>query len=146
MTRSTPRRGRCSPDDPGSVSNITASMGATESGTTVTITTTAANTFQVGQTVTIAGVSNAGYNGTFVITSVNVVLNQITYTDTATLLPNAAGGTATVFSGLLIANQTLQVYGPGIVPAGVDPSLYNHAGNTVWAGDIPVPGRQLHRP
>ena len=47
-----------------------ATPGAAESGTTVTITTATPNTFQVGQTVTIAGVPTAGYNGTFAITAV----------------------------------------------------------------------------
>src|SRR5262249_1259206 len=44
--------------------------GATESVNTVTITTTAAHNFVVGQLVTISGVGVAGYNGTFLIASV----------------------------------------------------------------------------
>ena len=43
---------------------------ATESGNTVTITTSAAHNFVVGQTVVIAGITPTGYNGTFTITSV----------------------------------------------------------------------------
>src|SRR5262249_53727496 len=45
-------------------------IGATESGTTVTITTTANHGLLAGQIVSIAGVNNPGYNGSFVITGV----------------------------------------------------------------------------
>src|SRR5688572_19533965 len=54
--------------------------GATQSGTTVTITTTAAHGYVVGQLVTIAGVEVAGYNGTFAITGVP---NSTSFTYTA---------------------------------------------------------------
>ena len=47
-----------------------AAPGATESGTTVTISTAAAHGRSVGDVVTIAGVGVAGYNGTFTITAV----------------------------------------------------------------------------
>ena len=61
--------------------------GATESGTTVTITTTASNSSQisVGYTVIIAGVTEAGYNGTFVVTG-KPSTTTFTYT-AATLRP-----------------------------------------------------------
>ena len=39
-------------------------------GTTATITTTAATTSRSGATVTIAGVAEAGYNGTFTVTAI----------------------------------------------------------------------------
>jgi autotransporter-associated beta strand protein len=55
--------------------------GASESGTTVTVTvptTVTNNYFVVGQTVVISGLSPAAYNGTFVITSTST--NQFTYT------------------------------------------------------------------
>jgi hypothetical protein len=69
---------------------------ASESGNTVTITTTGANTFVVGQRVTIAGVGT-GYNGTFIITSVNG--NSFTYT-------SASSGLATVNNQGTAANDT----------------------------------------
>ncbi len=81
--------------EPGGTSTIKASPGgATESHTTVTITTAAANTFAVGQQVTIAGVGVAGYNGTFTITAVNATKDTFTYTDTTTGLAASGGGTA----------------------------------------------------
>src|SRR5260370_18956406 len=72
--------------------------GATESGTTVTITTTAAHGVVVGQTVVIGGVGVAGYNGTFVITSVPSP-TTFTYTAAAGLAPSGGGtaGTGTIY-------------------------------------------------
>ena len=49
---------------------IAGTGGATELGNTVTITTTLAHGFSVGQTVTITGVGVNGYDGTFTIASV----------------------------------------------------------------------------
>jgi len=74
--------------------------GATELGNTVTITTTAAHGFAVGQTVTIAGVSVAGYNGIFTITSVPSA-TTFTYTDLALGLANGGGGTVASIFGLI---------------------------------------------
>ena len=48
----------------------TAIKSASETGTTVTITTAATHPFQTGELVNIAGVSANGYNGIFTITSV----------------------------------------------------------------------------
>lgn len=66
---------------------------ATEISTTVTITTTAAHGFEVGQSVTTAGVSVTGYNGTYTIASVPTD-STFTY-QAAAGLANATGGTAT---------------------------------------------------
>lgn len=52
---------------------------ATESGTTVTITTTSAHGYTTGDSVTIAGFTTPGYNGTFAIT----VTGSTTFTYTA---------------------------------------------------------------
>jgi hypothetical protein len=72
--------------------------GATQSGTTVTITTTAAHGFVVGQQVQIAGVVEAGYNGTFTISSVPTA-TTFTYT-TIGGLPASGGGSVTLVSTL----------------------------------------------
>ena len=76
-------------------SNLIAS--ATESGTTVTITTVGAHGFQAGQYVVIAGVGVSGYNGTFSIASASTT--GFTYTATSGLAASS-GGTAT--TGILI--------------------------------------------
>jgi hypothetical protein len=72
--------------------------GATESGNTVTITTTAAHGFNVGSPVTIAGVGVAGYNGTFTITAITST-TKFTYTDATAGLAASGGGTATLNQG-----------------------------------------------
>ena len=68
--------------------------GASESGTTATITTTTANTLAVGDTVNIFGVSVAGYNGTFTVASI-VSPTQFTYTNPTSGLANSGGGGVT---------------------------------------------------
>ena len=72
-------------------------LTATESGRTVTITTTSAVNFKVGQSITIAGVGT-GYNGTFTVLSV-LANNQFTYTANSTGL--AAGSAGTVNAGAI---------------------------------------------
>ncbi len=71
-------------------------LGASESGTTVTITTVSPNDYAVGQKVTIAGVTSnpTGYNGDFIITGVSG--NTFTYTAAAGLgAATVTGATAT---------------------------------------------------
>jgi subtilase family serine protease len=67
---------------------------ATESGTTVTITTTGVHGFTLFEQVVISGVGVGGYNGSFQISSVTAT--TFTYTDTAfSGLASSSGGTAT---------------------------------------------------
>ncbi len=68
--------------------------GATESGHTVTITTTNPHGFSVGQVVKVGGVGLGGYNGLFTITAVPTA-TSFQYTDPAAGLGNAGGGSAT---------------------------------------------------
>ena len=79
------------------VANIASTKGATESGTTVTITTTAAHGYLPGQTVQIANVGVAGYNGTFSIQSVPSP-TTFTYTASQSNLPDSGGGTSTSYN------------------------------------------------
>ena len=72
--------------------------GATESGTTVTITTTAPHGFSTGQTVNVSGVGVPGYNGTFPITGAPTP-TTFTYTAPAPGLANSGGGTTSVDPG-----------------------------------------------
>jgi hypothetical protein len=72
--------------------------GATESGNTVTITTTAPHGFNAGSPVTIAGVGVAGYNGTFTVASI-VSTTKFTYTDATAGLAASGGGSATLNQG-----------------------------------------------
>ncbi|HTW30990.1 MAG TPA: di-heme oxidoredictase family protein [Candidatus Sulfotelmatobacter sp.] len=70
-----------------------ASDGATESGTTVTITTTAVHGFNPGQYAQILNVPVSGYNGVFQIVSVPTT-TSFTYTNTVSGLATSSGGTA----------------------------------------------------
>ena len=67
--------------------------GATESGTTVTITTTAPHNFQVGQTITLSGVGISGYNGAFALLTIPSS-TTFTYTNTRSGLAGSGGGSA----------------------------------------------------
>ena len=92
---------------------------ATESGTTVTITTPSPNGLQQGEGVTISGFTDGGmpYNGTFVVTSTPTP-TTFTYTDPTPGLPNSSGGSEVPAStnqlgsagpeinGLFISGQT----------------------------------------
>jgi CxxC motif-containing protein (DUF1111 family) len=69
------------------------SNGATESGTTVTITTTKTHGFKAGQFVQIGAVPVSGYNGTFTIVSTPTG-TTFTYTNTTSGLAASGGGTA----------------------------------------------------
>jgi autotransporter-associated beta strand protein len=104
---------------PAPASADTGITSASESGTTVTITTAAAHPFQVGQLVNIAGVSVNNYNGIFTITAVPTS-TTFTYTETHTGLVGATGGTASL-SSLIISGVI------GDVAAGSGPFHLNKA-------------------
>jgi CxxC motif-containing protein (DUF1111 family) len=70
-----------------------ASNGANESGTTVTITTTATHGFKVGQEVQVLNVPVSGYNGQFPIVSIPNS-TSFTYTAAASGLKASGGGIA----------------------------------------------------
>src|SRR5262249_15207951 len=77
----------------------TSPTGASESGHTVTITTNAAHTLQVWQSVTVTGVGVTGYNGTSVITSVPTT-PSFPYFDPTSGLSTSGGGSAAVVSSI----------------------------------------------
>jgi hypothetical protein len=78
---------------PATTAIAAAPAGATQTGTTVTIQTTSANhNIATGSTVTIAGVGDPGYDGTFVVTSVPTS-NTFTYEATVSGLTPSGGGT-----------------------------------------------------
>src|SRR2546425_3016205 len=78
---------------PAAVTIAASPNGATENGFLVTITTTAAHGLAAGQSVTIAGVGVAGYNGTFPVVSAPTS-TQFTYIAGASGLAASGGGTA----------------------------------------------------
>ncbi len=92
---------------------VSSISSAAESTNTVTITTTTAHGFQVGQYVTITGVGAAGYNGTFYINSVPTA-TTFTYLDLAiTSAAASGGGSAAVVSSIFqsLGTGTLNLQG-----------------------------------
>ena len=76
----------------------------TRSASTATVTTASAHGFTTGQSVTIAGATQAEYNGTFTIT----VTGASTFTYTVTGTPaTSATGTITTQASLPISNATI---------------------------------------
>ena len=90
----------------GSLSTL-ATNGATESGTTATFVTAAANQLAVGKVVVISGISVAGYNGTFSVTAI------VSPTSFKVTLPVSGLGTGT--------GGTIQPVCPTCSRAGVQP-------------------------
>jgi hypothetical protein len=78
----------------GAVPSATSRGGAMQVGNTVTIFTPNPHSLQPGDVVTISGVAETGYNGTFTITSVPVS-RSFTYEHSVTGLPVSGGGTVT---------------------------------------------------
>src|SRR6266481_2205509 len=78
---------------PAAITIVASPTGATENGFLVTINTTAAHGLSAGQSVTIAGVGVAGYNGTFPVVSAPTA-TQFTYIAGASGLAASGGGTA----------------------------------------------------
>ncbi len=81
------------PNGPPLFSAIAISNGATESGNTVTITTTTQQYFAVGQFVATSGVTVNGYNGTYTITAATPT--SFTYQDTNPGLASSGDGIVT---------------------------------------------------
>lgn len=104
--------------------------GATESGTTVTITTTAPHNFQLGQTITIAGVGVAGYNGAFALLSIP---SSTTFTYASSLSGLASSGAGSAFNmphEVVPKDATVtgtlrspQLYGLGLIDAIPDATI-----------------------
>ncbi|MBZ5647037.1 MAG: hypothetical protein LAN37_07420 [Acidobacteriia bacterium] len=92
-------------DVPGAVWATIGASGAVRNSNTVTITTSAAHNFTVGYTVTIAGVTDSTFNGTFTIASTP---NATTFTYAQAGTDSTSGsGTATMNRGNLVALNNL---------------------------------------
>lgn len=89
--------------------------GASSSGTTATIKTTAVHNRSVGDIVTVSGVGIAGYNGTVTITSVPTA-RTFQYT-IASALGNSGGGSVAFFSPFRVrigGNDSALIGGSGL--------------------------------
>jgi hypothetical protein len=92
----------------------TISTASRNSSGVVTIATTTAHFLSIGQTVTIAGVSDASFNGTFTISNV-LDPQTFTYSQVGLLAGSGVGGTAT---GSPLANILLAQTGQGTCTSG----------------------------
>lgn len=115
---------------------VRSSTGAVRSSNVVTITTSTAHGFSVGQSVTISGVSDSSFNGTFTIVSVPTIAS-FTYSQSGS---NATsnGGTATsgassvtilTASVVTITTATAHAFlaGQSVTISGVSDSSFNGA-------------------
>ena len=116
--------------------NIASSpTGATESGTTVTITTTSNHHFQAGQRMAVSGVKVSGYNGNFTILAIPSP-TIITYTNTSSGLKASGGGSANnqpheiVPADATTANaiRSPQLYGLGLVDSIPEATILANSG------------------
>jgi hypothetical protein len=111
----------------GAAPSATQLGGLTEDGNTVTVATGAAgatHTLQPGDVVTIAGAGNAGYNGTWTVTSVPST-RSFTYTNPTSGLPRSGGGTITLNA-------------PGLTESGNTVTVRTSAAHNRSVGDIVV--------
>jgi len=119
---------------PAAVAIVASPNGAAQNGYLVTITTSAAHGLSAGQSVTVAGVGVAGYNGTFAVVSVPSA-TQFTYIAGAVGLANSGGGTAASATVTLQASAAHGLSAGQLVTiAGVGVSGYN---GTFAAATVP---------
>ncbi len=110
---------------PAAVAIAASPTGATENGFLVTITTAAAHGLSAGQSVSIAGVSVAGYNGTFPVVSVPST-TQFTYIAGASGLAASGGGTAASATATIqTASAHAFVTGQLVTTTGIGVAGYN---------------------
>ncbi len=98
---------------------------ATEAAFTPTITTATAHNLQIGQQVTISGVSVSGYNGTYTVLSIPSA-TTFTYTaPTSFMASSGLSGTATpIVQGSLTFNGTSGV-SPNTMPLTINAGAFN---------------------
>jgi CxxC motif-containing protein (DUF1111 family) len=121
-------------------------IGASESGTTVTITTLVVHQFLAGQTAQILNVPVLGYNGTFTIASVPSP-TTFTYTTTATGLAPSGGGTAQNLPHEVVPTDATvvstvrspQLFGDGLIDNIPDSAILANAATSKPLGITGVP-------
>jgi len=108
---------------PNPYSTTTAASG---DGTTATITYASTNLFNLGDTVTVAGVTPLGYNGTYIVTAIPSI-NQISYANTTTGSQTVAGSvTNTTVKGapIISTDWTLDNWGSIFLSCPVKGGIY----------------------
>lgn len=92
-----------------SISSLIASTGASESGNTVTLSTTTPHGLTAGQPVLVGNVAVAGYNGVYTVASVPSP-TSLTYTDPNTGLAASGGGYVTPGTSAAISPDGSKIY------------------------------------
>lgn len=118
----------------GSAKTITAITNAT----TAVVTTSAAHGFAVGDVVTIAGVTPAGYNGKWAIVAVGSATTFSIYVGTA-LGAGSAFGTATGMSFPAAAGMKLGAGSTAVAKSGAGAALVTYLSNSHQAFDATFP-------
>ena len=121
-----------------SVNLLASPNGASESGSTVTLTGNGGNPWNgylVGQGITVSGVGVAGYNGNFTVASVSGT--HLTYTDSTTGLANSGGGTVVISA--ISAGIGIQSLRTTFIPLGTNTKsgttvTLNASGSSTFAG------------
>ena len=133
---------------PGSVNIAAAPTGATQSGGTATIQTTATHNLGVGSTVTVAGVAVAGYNGTFTVTAVPAA-NRVSYEPGVSGLAASGGGTVT-YTGARDRLNAFFADGGGYIGTSVSGTNFTFLTNAGLTDRVVHPGERRrgwrHRP
>jgi hypothetical protein len=132
----------------GAAPSATQLGGLSEDGNTVTVSTGAAgstHTLQPGDSITISGAGNAGYNGTWTVDTV-LTSRAFTYTNPTSGLPRTGGGTITLnapglsSSGTTVTVRTAAAHGRSVgdtvVIAGAGVGGYN---GTFAVQSVPTP-------
>ncbi len=119
---------------------IAASNGAVRKTNVVTITTTAAHGFTVGQSVTIAGVSDTSFNGTFAIASVPSS-STFTYAQTGPDASSGGGTAASVSNAVTIkavsaADSSRSATAAVLIVTAADPTLTSISPSVVPQGAV----------
>jgi hypothetical protein len=110
---------------PAAVAIAASPTGATENGFLVTISTSAAHGLSAGQSVTIAGVSVAGYNGTFPVVATPST-TQFTYIAGASGLAASGEGTASSATATITTTSAHGfVVGQLVTTTGIAVAAYN---------------------
>jgi uncharacterized repeat protein (TIGR01451 family) len=102
-------------------SNLIAS--ATESTTTVTITTVGVHGYSTGEFVSISGVGVAGYNGNFFPVTSTPTTTTFTYTAGTSGLAASSGGTANAGIILLQPPTMTKAFAPAVVAIGASSTI-----------------------
>jgi hypothetical protein len=113
-------------------------ISAITNATTAVVTTSAAHGFGVGDVVTIAGVTPAGYNGSWAITAVGSATTFSIYVGTA-LGAGSAFGTATGMNYGPAAGMKLGTGGTAVAKSGAGAALVTYLTNSHQAFDATFP-------